>query len=180
MFEETRGLMFDITTSFGLFDAVGLALTLLGLAWAWWQARLAKSAAKAAELAVKTTAVKLATSQLLVALASLQQVISDIDAASENENKAVAQFCLVRFGLVAAEAATLVRKEPTEDGNLAEDLDSCGIAALDAKAALVRSSTAKVGTTTKSVRSDLGLLNIRIASALTSIRYRPGGHANVD
>jgi hypothetical protein len=169
--------MFDASTPFGFFDMGALALTLLGLWFAWKQSSDAKEeaaratdAATAAKAAISATESKLGLSQLLVTLGSLQQIISDLNAAAEGENKEVAKVCLVRYGLVASEAALLLEKHHPRSDQLPTDLRETASSALDSKAALARATTVKVAKGTVAVRSDLDKLNLEITTAMTHIR----------
>ncbi|WP_285042977.1 hypothetical protein [Plantibacter sp. LMC-P-059a] len=170
--------MFDIQTTFGWFDVVGLVLTLVGLLLAWLQARRARKAAEAAEDAVEATEHKLSLSQLLLVLGAVQQVIGDLENAADNENKPVAQFLLLRFGMLAAEAATLLARQERDVGNLTDDLRKFSEQALDAKALLARSSSPKVARATSEIRSDLGRVGLQIATAVTELRFRTGASSN--
>jgi hypothetical protein len=177
--------LFSLDANFGIFDIVAFLLTLVGLYLAWIQAAHAKraavkaqDAAEAVETAVSQTEHKLAQNTLMGVLASVQQVIRDLEHAAEAQNKDVAQYCLIRFGLVAMEAAQLLDSHGTEEGELASDLKRLSETALSTKATLARRDAQKTHATTAEVRQLLGVMNLQVTASITSIRISTGASNN--
>lgn len=171
--------MFDSGSTFGWFDLVGLALTLIGLTVTGAQARSARTAAEAAREATQTTERELAKNQLLLTLAGVQQIIGDIESAASADDKSVTIFSLVRFGVAATEAKELLVREQSAHKPLADDLARLSREALDLKAALAKSTSLKVARTSDPLRGDLGVLNLSIQEATTRVRFKTEGSKNV-
>jgi hypothetical protein len=81
---------------------VGLALTLLGLALAWWQARKAATAAEAARQAVTSTQQQIVAKQLQLALHQMRWVVGEIDRAIQANKSDLAKIYLDNWRLQAS------------------------------------------------------------------------------
>jgi hypothetical protein len=174
-----RSAVFDWGSTFGWFDVLGLVLTLVGFIVAAVQSHSAKTAAEAAKEAAVVTERELAKSQLLVSLSNVQQIISDVESAASNENKAVAVFSLIRFGVAATEARELLDRATGDNKALQDSLKQSSERALDLKSALAKSASLKIARTSDPLRSELGLLNLNIQQTLTRVRFKTESGNNV-
>lgn len=117
----------------GFFDYFALALTLAGLAIAWFQFRKARSAVQAADDAKDS----LEYNQLLALLPEFIPSISEIENAIQRDNSFALQRELVRFARLCNDAITLSSKMDGPPEAFLEKLERSSIAASDVKELLV-------------------------------------------
>lgn len=150
------------------FDYFALALTLSGLAVAWFQFRKARSAVQAADDAKDS----LEYNQLLALLPEFIPSVSEIENAVQRNNAFALQRELVRFARLCNDAITLSRKMDAPPDGFLEKLEHSSIAASDLKELLVLNPDTDVIEAVRPHLTTMTDVGNRATAYATDLRFR--------
>ena len=180
-------MLLDKTAAPGWFDWITMSLAVAAFIFAVWQLKDTRDANKksTAALVKSTTAldrarIKLNWDQLSAILPQIVSISSDLDFAMDNNNGAVAQRALVRYGHLATETETLVGSLQVDDHEvLASRLNASSNTAFNIKASLAAKPTTNVLVVVKKIANDIQIISRDINGIVASNRNQLGEHGHV-
>lgn len=154
---------------------IGIGLSVAGFAVVWIQLRKTQGAAEAARQAVVATESRLASNHLLVLLAQLQEIETEIDSACASEERAAVIRSLTRWRNVSSEVLGIL-KERAPARALAVVLRESTDLAAAAKSLLIGNPRRSIQTATAEVRAAIGVAATECSAYLGQLRAYTDGH----
>jgi hypothetical protein len=149
----------------------GLVVSIVGFGIAIWQLTRTANASVATKAAIERTERRMALNHLLVLLPQFRILENDLDAAAQDDDRALARRSLISYSHFAAEVATILQGQDTVDGSIIVELRESARQASRAKGTLIDASLTKdTKQLTKEIRERISNLSVHIGSLATTFQ----------